>query len=148
MSACKADAQIKRAINAAQQETIRPGIQNFIQQALSLDLSAEQKLKIKAIVEGRLDKTEQLQDKALKAMQNYLDAALENGSTKNQLIKKNKEVQSAYETLRNFQLETWLFVRASLNEDQLSKLKDSQNLAFEQVSMKKAKNTNKGNQEK
>lgn len=119
----------------------KPGIQSLIQSTLRLDLDNEQKLKIKAVLESRTERTDELQEKAINAMENYLQLALKTNSNKNLLQRKNKEVETAYQSLRNYQLETWLFVRANLTEQQLKQLSDKQDLAFNKIEKQRKKNS-------
>ncbi len=117
----------------------RPSIQGLIQSALKLNLNNEQKIKIKAVLESRTDRTNELQEKAIDSMGNYLQLALKADANKNILQKKNKETETAYQTLRNYQLETWLFVRSNLTEQQLQQLSDKQDLAFNSIEEQRKK---------
>lgn len=122
-----------QARRVASAEDASPGIPFLIRSALSLDLSNEQKVKLKAVMSSRTEHMTELQKKAVQDMADYMNSTLSPTSTKAQLLKKNKQVQSSYEALRNYQLETWLFIRPILSEEQLNKLKSTQDLAFERV---------------
>jgi Spy/CpxP family protein refolding chaperone len=119
--------------------SLKPSIQSLIQATLKLDLNNDQKAKIKAVMDGRLDKTKELQEKAITEMEDYLKAALKADANKTYLQKKNKQVQTAYEALRAYQLETWLSVRANLTEQQLQQLSDKQDLAFNRIEQDRRK---------
>ena len=73
-------------------------------------------------------------------MRNYLDEALQENTKASALIKRNKELDNNYQTLRNYQLETWLLVKSQLNSKQLIKLRDRQKIVFALLS--KSKNPN------
>lgn len=117
----------------------RPGIQTLIKSSLELDLTADQQKKIKEVLTQRNDKTQDMQTKAIDAMETYLQEAVKKNANKNALSKKNKEVQSLYENLRAYQLETWLLVRAQLSEDQLKKLREKQEVTFHKIEQSKIK---------
>jgi Spy/CpxP family protein refolding chaperone len=120
-------------------DSTQPGIPSLIRSTLSLDLTNEQKVRVKAILAARNDRMTDLQKKAVGEMEEYIEATLMTGTSKSQLLKKNKQVQTNYEALRNYQLETWLFIRPVLTEEQLIKLRNKQDLAFDKVVDAKAK---------
>ena len=119
----------------------KPGIQSLIKSVLELeDLTDQQQDKIETVLTQRADKTAELQDKSINLMRNYLDEALQENTKASALIKRNKELDNNYQTLRNYQLETWLLVKSQLNSKQLIKLRDRQKIVFALLS--KSKNPN------
>jgi len=121
----------------------KPGIQSLIKSVLELDdLTDQQQEKIQTILTQRADKTRELQDKSINLMRNYLDEALQENTKGSALIKRNKELDNNYQTLRNYQLETWLLVKSQLNSKQLIKLRDRQKIVFALLSKSKNPNFN------
>ncbi len=121
----------------------KPGIQSLIKSVLELeDLAPEQQEKIEAILTQRADKTRELQDKSINLMKNYLDEALQENIKGSALVKRNKELDNNYQTLRNYQLETWLLVKGQLTSKQLTRLRDRQKIVFALLAKSKNPNLN------
>ena len=88
-----------------------------------LDLSDEQKEKIKALREGKKDKMKSLREKA-KSDREAFQAAMESDSSKSQLKSLRSKMIKSKQAVRDHQFNSMLEVREVLNPEQRKKFRE------------------------
>ncbi|MDX1918682.1 MAG: hypothetical protein SFT81_06040 [Candidatus Caenarcaniphilales bacterium] len=99
-------------------------IQHLIKEALEVGLSDEQSREIQTVIVLSNPEIRKRQQKAITSMRAYLDYAVESKYNQDDINRQYEITMQDYRDLRDYQLQTWLKVRAYLTSEQLDKLKN------------------------